>query len=228
MRIKQKVAEAEPGSPKGCRALDVRGKRHKYANISKCHRYRSDIDGLRGIAVLTVVLFHARVPGFQGGYIGVDVFFVISGFLITSILFEYGGQERGLFWFYERRIRANISPPYLLCLSAVQRLALSFCCQTIWFASVPVWWPPRCLEQIFFSGSKLVISLLYPNLSHFCICRVARGRRAILRFLPSCLGGHQKIFQCIHDESNGCRDLAFLRAECLGGELRSDLVYELS
>ena len=46
------------------------------------------LDGLRGVAIIMVMLFHARVPGFSGGYLGVDVFFVLSGFLITSILLE--------------------------------------------------------------------------------------------------------------------------------------------
>src|SRR5688572_9197030 len=50
------------------------------------HRHRQDIEGLRAVAVLLVVLAHVGVPGLAGGYVGVDVFFVISGFLITSLL----------------------------------------------------------------------------------------------------------------------------------------------
>ncbi len=71
--------------------------------------YRPDIDGLRSLAVLPVILFHAGVPAFQGGYVGVDIFFVISGFLITSILIK--DIEAGSFsilQFYERRIRRII------------------------------------------------------------------------------------------------------------------------
>ena len=48
--------------------------------------YNPALDGLRAIAVLLVVGFHAKVPGFRGGYIGVDVFFALSGYLITTIL----------------------------------------------------------------------------------------------------------------------------------------------
>lgn len=68
--------------------------------------YRPDIDGLRAIAVLVVVFFHADVPWISGGYVGVDVFFVISGYLITSLIVS--AQDKGKFslaWFYERRIR---------------------------------------------------------------------------------------------------------------------------
>lgn len=73
--------------------------------------YRPDVDGLRAIAVGIVVLFHAKLGIFPGGYIGVDVFFVISGFLISSILWRelQSGESFSLseyiFRFYERRIR---------------------------------------------------------------------------------------------------------------------------
>ena len=50
--------------------------------------FRADIEGLRAVAVTAVVLFHAAVPGINGGYVGVDVFFVISGFLITGLLWR--------------------------------------------------------------------------------------------------------------------------------------------
>jgi len=69
--------------------------------------YRADIDGLRGVAILLVVAYHVRLPFFHGGYLGVDIFFVISGFLITRQLL--GEQERsgriGITGFYARRVR---------------------------------------------------------------------------------------------------------------------------
>ena len=69
-------------------------------------QYRADIDGLRAIAVLAVIFFHANIPGFTGGYVGVDIFFVISGFLITSIILKEIQKNRFfLSRFYERRIR---------------------------------------------------------------------------------------------------------------------------
>lgn len=69
-------------------------------------QYRKEIDGLRAIAVLPVILFHGDIGSFNGGYIGVDVFFVISGFLITSIILEdIKNNTFSVLGFYERRAR---------------------------------------------------------------------------------------------------------------------------
>lgn len=81
-------------------------------------RYRPDIDGLRAVAILSVVAFHAFPTWMKGGFIGVDVFFVISGYLISAIIFE--GLEKGTFsfsQFYSRRIR-RIFPALVLVLAA--------------------------------------------------------------------------------------------------------------
>lgn len=69
--------------------------------------FRPDIEGLRGIAVLLVVLFHCRVPGFRGGYIGVDVFFVVSGYLITGLIVAEIERNAAFSFrnFYARRVR---------------------------------------------------------------------------------------------------------------------------
>jgi peptidoglycan/LPS O-acetylase OafA/YrhL len=81
--------------------------------------YRPDIDGLRAFAVLSVVLYHAFPEVVRGGYVGVDIFFVISGFLITSILFTENTEHRfSLTAFYGRRIR-RIFPALAVCLAAV-------------------------------------------------------------------------------------------------------------
>jgi len=80
--------------------------------------YRRDIDGLRAVAVVPVVLYHAGVPWLGGGFVGVDVFFVISGFLITSIIApELGDRRFSLLRFYERRAR-RILPALFFVLAA--------------------------------------------------------------------------------------------------------------
>jgi len=69
-------------------------------------KYRKEIDGLRAIAVIPVILFHAGIFGFSGGYIGVDIFFVISGYLITTIILDELAQNTfSIKNFYERRAK---------------------------------------------------------------------------------------------------------------------------
>ncbi|MDY7090150.1 MAG: acyltransferase [Actinomycetota bacterium] len=77
------------------------------AVAGRSERFRPDIEGLRAVAVVLVVLFHAGVPGLAGGFIGVDVFFVISGFLITSLMLREVRRtgRLSLVGFYARRAR---------------------------------------------------------------------------------------------------------------------------
>ena len=84
--------------------------------------YRSEIDGIRAIAIASVVLFHGWGSAFPGGYVGVDIFFVISGYLITSIIFNE--MKAGKFTylnFYARRARRIL--PALLAMIAVTTIA---------------------------------------------------------------------------------------------------------
>jgi peptidoglycan/LPS O-acetylase OafA/YrhL len=89
-------------------------------------KYRSEIDGLRALAVVPVILFHAGFRVFHGGFVGVDIFFVISGYLITSIILHE--RDEGHFTlgnFYERRIR-RILPPLFLVMFFCVALALAW------------------------------------------------------------------------------------------------------
>ena len=82
-------------------------------------RYRQDIDGLRAIAVLLVVLFHAGLPGVPGGFVGVDVFFVISGYLITvNVHGDLLADRFSIVGFYERRAR-RILPALFVMMAGV-------------------------------------------------------------------------------------------------------------
>ncbi|UAA39142.1 acyltransferase [Paraneptunicella aestuarii] len=115
--------------------------------------YRKEIDGLRAVAVLPVVFFHAGVGGFSGGYVGVDIFFVISGYLITSLILSE--SSRGTFRFsefYERRVR-RILPALFFVISAC--IPLSFILMT-----------PAQLES--FSRS-IVSSVFFSSNFHFFI-----------------------------------------------------------
>jgi len=85
--------------------------------------YRPEIDGLRAVAVTLVLLFHAKVPGWEAGYIGVDIFFVISGFLIASILQgELAGGSFSFWAFYKRRA-ARLLPALFVVLATASACA---------------------------------------------------------------------------------------------------------
>ena len=96
-------------------------------SISGCHKdanagsFRPDIEGLRGFAVLIVVLFHARIPGFSGGFVGVDVFFVLSGYLITGLLIaEWDAKGHiDLLRFFARRVARLLPAATLTILATV-------------------------------------------------------------------------------------------------------------
>jgi len=84
-------------------------------------RFRPDVEGLRAVAVLLVVLFHAGIPGLKGGFVGVDVFFVISGFVITGVLLrERASSGRtSILAFYGRRCRRIIPAATLVILVTI-------------------------------------------------------------------------------------------------------------
>ncbi len=88
-------------------------------------RFRPDVEGMRGIAVLAVILFHGFPSAVPGGFAGVDVFFVVSGFVITRLLLHEAGQtgQIDLLQFWSRRIR-RILPLATLVICAIQALAL--------------------------------------------------------------------------------------------------------
>ncbi|MDB5593858.1 MAG: acyltransferase family rane protein [Hyphomicrobiales bacterium] len=111
--------------------------------------YRPEIDGLRAIAIIPVVLFHAGFTLFGGGYIGVDVFFVISGYLITAIIIrEVEAGEFTFAGFYERRAR-RILPALLV--------VMVCCVPFAW-----LWMLPRDFQD--FSASMLSVAVFASNI----------------------------------------------------------------
>lgn len=111
--------------------------------------YRKEIDGLRAIAVLPVMFFHAGFNGFSGGFLGVDIFFVISGYLITSIILKQ--KEAGTFslaTFYERRIRRIFPALFFI---------LLVCLPFAW-----LWLLPHELKD--FGQSLMAVSIFVSNI----------------------------------------------------------------
>lgn len=111
--------------------------------------YRPEIDGLRALAVISVILFHAGSTIFSGGFVGVDVFFVISGYLITAIILdEIDNNAFSAFHFYERRARRILPALFLV---------LIICLPFAWFLMLPS-------EMKAFSDSLIAVCTLVSNL----------------------------------------------------------------
>ena len=164
-------------------------------------KYRADIDGLRAIAVLPVLLFHAHVPGFAGGFVGVDVFFVISGFLITSILTrDLDAGRFSIVRFYEKRFRRLLPALFtlfgtvaaaaslLLSPEQMKRLgtemaAASLFASNLYFTRTSDYFSPGAEEKMFLHTWSLAVEeqfyLFFPVLLWLVGRHVTRRRIAV-------------------------------------------------
>ncbi len=112
-------------------------------------KYRAEIDGLRALAVLPVILFHAGFEWFSGGFVGVDVFFVISGYLITTIIISEMAEDKfSIVDFYERRARRILPALFFVILA---------CLPFAW-----VWLTPNDLKD--FGQSLVAVSTFSSNI----------------------------------------------------------------
>ena len=112
-------------------------------------KYPAEIDGLRALAVVSVILFHAGFELFNGGFVGVDAFFVISGYLITTILIENIENKRfSIVNFYERRARRILPALFFVML---------VCIPVAW-----MWMLPNQMKD--FSQSLVAVSLFASNI----------------------------------------------------------------
>jgi peptidoglycan/LPS O-acetylase OafA/YrhL len=114
--------------------------RRAVARAPKSDKYRPDIEGMRAFAVLAVVLYHANLAHIRGGFVGVDVFFVISGFLITGLLLESVGTRglRAMPTFYTRRIRRLLPASVTVVIATV--------------VAARIWAPPLSVRSISLDG----------------------------------------------------------------------------
>ena len=112
-------------------------------------KYRAEIDGLRALAVLPVIFFHAGFEFFGGGFVGVDVFFVISGYLITGIILsEINNGQFSIINFYERRARRILPALFFV---------MASCLPFAWY-----WLTPSDLKD--FGQSLIAVSTFSSNI----------------------------------------------------------------
>lgn len=112
-------------------------------------KYRKEIDGLRALAVFPVIFFHAGFDFFEGGFVGVDIFFVISGYLITSLIIsELSENKFSIFNFYERRARRIIPALFFV---------MAMCLPLSW-----LWLSPTDFKD--FGQSLVAVSIFSSNI----------------------------------------------------------------
>ena len=135
--------------------------------------YRREIDGLRALAVLPVIFFHAGFETFSGGFVGVDVFFVISGYLITSLLLSDWREHHRIRFrnFYLRRAR-RLLPALFVMLGVVSLYSLLFLPDTVAELRGQV------VAAVFYVENWW---LIFHNVSYF----VALGQPSLLRHVWS-------------------------------------------
>jgi peptidoglycan/LPS O-acetylase OafA/YrhL len=115
--------------------------------MSQKFAYRPEIDGLRALAIIPVVLMHAGFKIFSGGFVGVDIFFVISGYLITSIIMnELNDSKFSVVKFYERRIRRILPALYII---------ITFSCLSSYILMMP--------DEFKNFGQSIVATTLFSN-----------------------------------------------------------------
>lgn len=142
-------------------------------------KYRPEINGLRALAIIPVLLFHAGYKYFSGGFIGVDIFFVISGYLITTIIYEeLNNNHFSLVHFYERRARRILPALFVV-------MAVSIPCAWAWLMPGDMWEFSKSLGFVLISLSN---SYFYSQAGYFAAASELKPLihtwRAILLAVP--------------------------------------------
>lgn len=181
-------------------------------------KYRSEIDGLRAVAVIPVVLFHAGFPFFHGGFVGVDIFFVISGYLITTIILaEKTAGGFTLIDFYERRARRILPALFfmmLCCLplawfwllpTAMKSFAQSivgvigFSSNILFYLTTNYFDTSSELKPLLHTWSLAVEEQYYVFFPLFCMTAWKLGRRRMAALLLLLAGASLLLAQCVVD-----------------------------